>query len=115
MHDEKWSHENQWLSEFETAFVRDTRDWIQQLTIENEVDAVAIGGSVNSFYAVQLAIQAVKEFCRQQTPFAATRLSLDVAGDPLELKLVHEHTAQVAKRLAPKSKSRERRSELTAI
>lgn len=114
MHNNQWSHRNQWLCEFETAFIRDTRDWIRQLTIEAKVDSVAIYGRVNSFYAVQLAIQAIKEFCRRHTPFAATLLSLEVAGQPLELKLVHEHSAQV---FQPRSHERrsERRSELTAI
>lgn len=113
MFDEKWSSKNQWLNEFEAAFVRDTRDWIRQLTIESHADVVAIDGSVNSFYAVQLAIHAVKTFSRPQAPFAATRLSLDVAGQPLELELRHAHATHVAQR--PSLKSRERRSELTAI
>lgn len=112
MHDEKWSHRNRWLNEFETAFVRDTRDWIRQLTIETDVDAVAICGSVNSFYAVQLAIQAIKAYCQRRTPFAAMRLSLEVAGHPFELKISHGHSAQVTKLLSPHA--RERRSELTA-
>lgn len=112
MHAERWSHTNQWLNEFETAFVRDTRDWIRQLTIETDVDAVAICGSVNSFYAVQLAIQAIKTFCQRRTPFAVMRLSLEVAGQPFELNIAGRHSAQVAK--LPSPQQRERRSELTA-
>lgn len=114
MHNTKWSHRNQWLCEFEKAFVRDTRDWIRQLTIEANVDSMEISGRVNSFFAVQLAIQAIKEFCRRHAPFATTVLSLEVAGQPLELKLVHAHPAQVFQP-RPRGHRSERRSELTAI
>lgn len=112
MRGKQWSHRNRWLNEFETVFVRDTRDWVRQLTIETDVDALAICGRVNSFFAAQLAIQAVKEFGRRRPPFAAIRLSLDVDGYPLDLNFVHEHAARVAR--PHLARARERRSELTA-
>ena len=113
MHDKRGSHKNQGLNDFETAFVHDTRHWIRQLTIEADVDTVAIGGRVNSFYAVQLAIEAVKAFCERRTPFAVTRLSLVVAGYPVEFKFMQQHSAQVDK--SPSLPMRARRSELTAV
>ncbi|MCC7334196.1 MAG: hypothetical protein IT422_03835 [Pirellulaceae bacterium] len=108
---ENWYLESEWLNAFAEMFAKDTRGMVHNVAIEADGDCVVVCGHTRSYYAVQLAIHCVQAFHRDRSPFAMTRLSLEVNNHSLELCLSH----QVERVPAAKSSTsrNERRRELT--
>lgn len=107
---EIWYLKNEWLNAFAEMFAKDTRCMVRDVAIEAEEDCIFICGRARSYYAVQLAIHCVQSFNRGRSPFAMTRLLLEVDERPLELSISHPlDRAQVAE---ASMKTNDRRREL---
>ncbi|TWU17211.1 hypothetical protein Pla52o_53860 [Novipirellula galeiformis] len=86
---DQWSQQNEWLNSYQTALQTVTHGLIQNLCVDAEVEAVRVRGTATSYYGVQLAIHATRQFSRQHALFAWTELSLEVHGRSLRLVVPH--------------------------
>ncbi|MEZ6153322.1 MAG: hypothetical protein R3C09_24735 [Pirellulaceae bacterium] len=105
-----WYLESEWLYEFAEMFAKDTRGMVRNVAIEADGDCVVVCGHARSYYAVQLAIHCVQSFHRDRSPFAMTRLSLEVNNHSLELCLSHQ--VERVQAVEASTRTHERRREL---
>ncbi|WP_010582121.1 hypothetical protein [Schlesneria paludicola] len=90
---DQWSERNASLNAFRAAIHRGTHGRIRNLEFDLMDDgSIFVCGLSRSYYDIQLALHATKQFGNKHRYFPKTRLSLRIGDKRLEFSIVHtEH------------------------
>lgn len=105
----RWSEQNASLNAFGLAVQQGTHGLFRDLTLDRiDDDCVVVRGSCRSYYGVQLAIHAAKQFGRDHS-LPEIRLLVCVGGSTLELILVHAASRDACDAMSTPDVTRRRR------